>query len=267
MALLGTAAAAMRKADPTCKVMGGIAGGPRELTRDVLEAGILKHVDLFNLHIYPGLRAPEAYAGEMAELLENMEAHGGAKPIWITEFSYYGVDNLPRRPFVPQPDNWAEERLLESERQCADYTLRFFAVMLSHGVQKIFIHSGASGAVNSPNFECALFDYGGAPRKLLPALAVLTHLLGPSPKCVGTKAIGKAGYVAGFETGRQAVLVLWQAEDASVSSLPLPSGSALTWMDAMGRKLPGPPAKLSTSLTYVLDRNGRAAELLQRTAP
>ena len=32
-------------------------------------------------------------------------------------------------------------------RQCADYTLRFFADMLSRGVQKIFIHSGASGTV------------------------------------------------------------------------------------------------------------------------
>ncbi len=267
VALLATASAAMRKADPTCQVIGGIAGGPRELTRDVLDAGILKHVDLFNLHIYPGLRAPEAYAAEMAELVNNMEAHGGAKPIWITEFSYYGVDNLPRRPFVPRPDNWAEERLLESERQCADYTLRFFAVMLSHGAQKIFIHSGASGTVNNPNFECALFDYGGTPRKLLPALAVLAHVLGPSPKCAGAKTIGKAGCVAGFETGKQAVLALWQAEDEPLSSLPLPSGSALTWMDAMGRKLPGPPARLSSSLTYLLARSGTAAELLQKIAP
>jgi hypothetical protein len=264
--LLEIASAAMRRADPACKIIGGIAGGPKELTREVLDAGILKYVDLLNLHIYPGLRAPEAYAAEMAELLKDMAAHGGPKPIWITEFSYYGVDNLPRRPFVPQPDNWAEERLLGSERHCADYSLRFFAVMLSHGVQKIFIHSGASGAVNRPNFECALFDYGGAPRKLLPALAVLTHALGPSPNCVGARAIGNAGCAAAFETGSQAVLALWQAEDEHASELALPSAKDLTWVDAMGRKLPGPPVRLSTSLTYLLARSGNAAALLSRIA-
>ena len=267
VALLATAAAAMRKADPACRVIGGIAGGPQEMTQEVLDAGILKHVDFLNLHIYPQLRAPEAYAREMAELLESMDALGGRKPIWVTEFSYYGVDDLPRRPFIPQPDAWAEERLLGSERQCADYTLRFFTVMLAHGVQKIFIHSGASGAVNNPNFECALFDYGGAPRKLLPALAVLTQILGPSPQCVGTKAIGKAGHVAGFETGKQAVLVLWQAEEERGSDLSLRSGKGLTWVDAMGRKNAGPLAKLSSSLTYLLGRSGRAVELLQKIAP
>ncbi len=267
VALLETATTAMRRAAPSCKVIGGIAGGPLELTREVIEAGILKHIDLFNLHIYPGLRAPEAYMGEMDELLGRMDANGGRKPIWVTEFSYYGTDTLPRRPFIPQPDAWAEERLLDSEQQCADYTLRFFVVMLSHGVQKVFIHSGASGAVNDPNLECALFDYGGAPRKLLPALAVLTHLLGASPQCVGSKTIGKAGHVVGFETGRQAVLVLWLAEDERVPTLLMPSGRELTWVDTMGRKIAGRPIRLSHSSVYLLGRSGRAAELLQHIAP
>jgi hypothetical protein len=138
--------------------------------------------------------------------------------------------------------------------------------MLAQGVQKIFIHSGASGTVNHPNFECALFDYGGAPRKLVPALAVLTHVLGPSPKCVGARAIGNAGYIAAFETGSQAVLALWQTEDEHGSELVLPSAKDLTWMDTLGRKLPGPPLRLSTSLTYLLARSGNAAALLSRIA-
>jgi hypothetical protein len=263
VALLESAAAAMRKADPACKVIGGIAGGPLEMTQDVLDAGILGHLDIFNLHIYPHLRAPEAYASEMAQLLMHMEARGGRKPIWITEFSYYGADDLPRRPFVPHPDAWAEERLLESERQCADYTLRFFAVMLSHGVEKIFIHSGATGKINDPSFECALFDYGGVPRKLAPALAVLTRLLGPSPRCAGEKQIGRAGYAAAFETGRQALLMLWQGQDEAATGLSLPSGDDLIWVDAMGRKLAAPPAKLSSSLTYLLAPSGKCEELLR----
>ncbi len=134
--------------------------------------------------------------------------------------------------------------------------------MLSHGVQKIFIHSGASGAVNEPNFECALFDYGGAPRKLLPGLAVLTQLLGPSPVCVGTRTVGKGAQVAGFETGRQAVLLLWQPEDEAAREVALSAGGDLTWLDAMGRRLDGPPARLPSSLTYLLARSGKATEML-----
>ena len=101
VALLEVAAKGMREADPACKVIGGIAGPPKTMTREVIEAGCLKHVDIFNLHIYPGKRAPESYAGEMKDLLAVMDAHGGRKPIWMTEFSYYGADNLPRRPFFP----------------------------------------------------------------------------------------------------------------------------------------------------------------------
>ena len=62
VALLEVAAKGMRAADPTCQVMGGIAGHPTTLTREVIDAGCLKHVDIFNLHMYPGRRAPESYA-------------------------------------------------------------------------------------------------------------------------------------------------------------------------------------------------------------
>jgi hypothetical protein len=89
VALLKTASAAMRQADPACRIIGGIAGHPLQMTRALLDDGIFKYVDYLNLHIYPGLRAPEAYLPEMDKLLKNMDAHGGRKPIWITEFSYY----------------------------------------------------------------------------------------------------------------------------------------------------------------------------------
>ena len=77
VALLAVAAQGMRQADPACKVMGGIGGSPTTLTQEVIQAGCLKHVDIFNLHLYPGQRAPESYAGEMKSLLAVMDAHGG----------------------------------------------------------------------------------------------------------------------------------------------------------------------------------------------
>jgi hypothetical protein len=111
-ALLKIAAAAMHKADPGCEVLGGIGSGPLNMTREVIEAGCLRYADLFNLHIYPGARSPEGYAADMDTLLEFMDAHGGRKPVWITEFSYYGTDDFPRRPFFPSPSAWSEPRLL-----------------------------------------------------------------------------------------------------------------------------------------------------------
>ncbi|MHB8866824.1 MAG: hypothetical protein ACYC6N_31060, partial [Pirellulaceae bacterium] len=263
VALLEVAAKGMRQADPACRVMGGIAGPPKTLTREVIEAGCLDHVDIFNLHIYPGKRAPESYAREMQDLLEIMDAQGGRKPIWMTEFSYYGADNLPRRPFFPRSSNWAEERLLENERQCADYTVRFFLVMLSHGVEKVFIHSGASGRVNDPNYECALFDYGSVPRKLFAAMAVMTHLLGERPVSVGESRMGDLGHAAAFETGTQSLVALWSEGDESGPCVEIPVGESLLVVDVVGRKMAGGSVHLSGSPAYLLGPPGQAKHLLE----
>lgn len=267
VSLLAKAAAAMRRADPGCKVMGGIGGWPRHLTQEVIDAGILQHIDLLNLHIYPGQRLPEAFFADMDWLLERMDRGGGRKPIWVTEFSYYGADDLPRKPFVPNAGSWSEERLLDSERQCADYTLRFFLIMLSRNVERIFVHSGASGRVNEPNFECALFADGGAPRKLFAALAVLNGLLGAEPRFAGQVSGEKHGYCLAFETGARCVLAFWQTEEQPglLLSFPGMKGGA-RWLDAMGRRLPEAP-RLSSSPVYLVGEKGRAAEMLSKVAP
>ena len=257
--LLTLAAKAMKAADPNCRVIGGLGSGPRHMTRELMDAGILQQIDILNLHMYPGLRAPETFAAEMDELLAMMDAYGGRKPIWITEFSYYGTDRLPREPFVPIASSWAENRLLADERQCADYTVRYFLVMLSHGVERIFIHSGASGQVNQTDLECAIFDYGGAPRKLYPALAVLTSVLGASPRSVGSGRIGDDGWCAAFETGKQSVISVWATRDTPAK---LPNRSDVKWMDTVGRPLSTAPTQFSTSPAYLIAQSGQAASLM-----
>ncbi|MGE5609974.1 MAG: hypothetical protein ACM359_12020, partial [Bacillota bacterium] len=192
---------------------------------------------------------------------------GGRKRIWITEFAYYGTDDLPRRPFIPQANAWAEQRLLENERQCADYTVRFFVLMLSRGVQKVFIHSGSSGAINEPEFECPLFAYGATPRKLAPALATLTGLLGPAPSYVGERRLGNSGYCVAFETGRSSVLVLWQTEDSTAISIAAPATKDVSWLDTVGRTLTSPPSPLSSSPVYLIGQSGQAKDLLQTIQP
>lgn len=261
-ALLAVAAAAMKKADPDCRVIGGIAGGPDTLTRDLVAAGALKHLDVLNLHLYPGARTPESLAGQTDRLLALMDSRGGRKPLWITEFAYYATDDLPRRPFIPRPDRWAEPRLLDGERQCADYTVRFFALMLARGAEKFFLHSGAGGRPNEPSLECPLFDYGGAPRRLFPALAAMTALLGPAPRPAGERRLGEAGLAVAFETGDRAVLMLWSSRAAAQGvRVSAPERPGLAWLDLMGRPLAAPP-ELSASPVYLLAPPDQARELL-----
>lgn len=257
--LLTLASKAMKAADPNCRIIGGLGSGPRHMTRELIDAGILPQIDILNLHMYPGLRAPETFATDMDELLAMMDVHGGRKPIWITEFSYYGTDRLPRAPFTPTSSSWAENRLLADERQCAEYTVRYFLIMLSHGVERIFIHSGASGQVNQTDLECAIFDYGGAPRKLYPALATLTSVLGPAPRSVGSGRIGDDGWCGAFETGKQSVVAVWATREVPAK---LPDRSDVAWMDTVGRSLSAAPAQLSTSPVYLLAPSGQAAKLL-----
>jgi hypothetical protein len=249
----------MKKADPACRVMGGIGGGPDTFTREIMEAGCLEHLDVLNIHTYPGMMSPEGFFAGMDKLLALMDGHGGRKPIWITEFSYYAVDDLPRRPFVPDGKSWAEERLLESEKQCAEYMVRFLAVMLSRGVEKVFLHSGASGSVNDPSPECCLFGYGGVPRKVFPAVAVLTDLLGPSPRFAGERRLGKDVYCQAFETGTRALLVMWAS--AGELTVRVPAAAGVKVVDIMGRPLRPGEIVLGETPVYLVGPPGSAGTL------
>ena len=254
VSLLKPVSQAIRKNDPTGKIIGGIASGPDHMTHELMEAGMLPLIDIFNLHIYPGARAPEGYIAEMDRFVKDMADHGAKKPIWITEFSYYADDDPSHKPYMPGSGDWAEARLLADERACAEYTVRFFTVMLAHGVEKVFIHSGASGAVNSPNLECCLFNYGGAPRKVMPAMAVYTELLGPHPKCVSDSAFLKDGRVTAFETGSSSVVVVWTV---GVNRTLKIKGERLSIMDIMGAVIPQSNISITSTPIFITGPSGK----------
>ncbi|MEK7766564.1 MAG: glycosyl hydrolase, partial [bacterium] len=150
--LLRVASESLKAEDPGCVLVGGIAGGPDTFTREFLAADGLRWVDALNLHIYPGRRTPESFSAPLAEMRALMARHGGPKPIWITEYAYYGIDELPWTPHLAGGD-WAGSRLLRDERQAAEYAVRLAVLMLAQGAEKLFYHSGASGAVNDPGLE------------------------------------------------------------------------------------------------------------------
>ncbi len=256
--LLRPVAAAIRNADPNAQIMGGAGAGPGGVTRELIAAGLLDLVDLLNLHIYPGSRAPEGYIAEMERLQSEMRRLRKVRPIWITEFSYYGADNLPRKPFMPQSGDWAEARLLDSEKQCADYTVRFCLIMLSHGCEKIFLHSGSCGSVNMPAFECCLFDYGGAPRKVASVLGQLSGLLGPHPRAVAVPPLPEGVYAAAFETGSASVAAVW----ATISEWKFRVPKGMRCADTVGRMLREPAIVLAESPIFLTAPSGQARSLV-----
>ncbi|MFA7004228.1 MAG: hypothetical protein WC429_09345, partial [Verrucomicrobiia bacterium] len=213
--LLRAVAPAIRAANPGARIMGGPAMPPGgRYIQPMLEAGLLDCVDIFGLHDYPWFVKPETRIASFDKLLATMRACGGPKPIWMTEFSYYGSDDLPRKPFLPIPGLWSEPQLL-SEKQAADYIIRYCAIFLGRGGEKIFLHSGCTGSVNKPGTESCMFA-DGAVRKVFPAMAVFTEMMGPSPRFVADKTNG-GGFIFAFETGKQSVLVLWDPDEKATA--------------------------------------------------
>jgi hypothetical protein len=93
--------------------------------------------------------------------------------------------------------------------------VRFTAVAFAHSVRKIFFHAGTCGTINGPDAGSVLFEYGGAPRKIYPAVAAFTRWVGVPEECVATHTTGDVrAYV--FRTGKQYVAVAW-------STVALPS--------------------------------------------
>jgi hypothetical protein len=258
--LLRKVAPAIRAANPGARIMGGpgmLPGG--RYVQPMLEAGVLDSVDIFGLHDYPGFAKPETRIASFDKLLATMKAHGGPKPTWMTEFSYYGSDNLPRKPFVPILGLHSESQIL-SERQAADYIVRYCAIFLGRGGEKIFLHSGCTGSVNKPGTESCMFA-DGAVRKVFPAMAVFTALMGPGPKFVADKTSGGA-FIFAFETGKQSVLVLWDPDEKA--TVCIPAGAACK--DLMGRAVAGPTVNLTGSPVYLIGPQGQAQRILTACA-
>jgi len=253
--LLRAVAPAIRAGNPRARIIAGPGIQPSaRYNIAMVEAGVLECVDIFGLHDYPMLNQPETRIAGMDTLLATMKAHGGPKPIWMTEFSYYGSDDLPRKPFVPIPGLNSECQIL-SEKRAADYIVRYCTIFLGRGGEKLFLHSGCTGSVNKPGTESCLFT-DGAVRKVFPAMAVFTEMMGSSPKFVADKTDDGA-FIFAFETGRQAVLVLWDPEEKTTARIP----AGATCEDLMGRVVSGPTVSLTSSPVYCIGPPGKAQKI------
>jgi hypothetical protein len=260
--LLKRAYPVIKAADPHSLVIGGFAAQPWHYARDFMALGGLQSVDIFNIHNYGTSRAPESFVDEMEALLKLMDEYGGRKPIWLTEYSYYGADQLPWEPWSSPSGEWAGNHLLRDERQCADWSVRYNLMLLAHGVEKIFYYSGMTGEANNgvTSLICALLAEGGLPRKLYAAQSTLAEMLGRDgrfrralavPETIGTRSTrGIYGYA--FQCGRRAVMAVWVTEAAAKAGswhLAVPAGARVR--NVVGADLPGDRVLLDTSPIYL----------------
>jgi hypothetical protein len=245
--LLEAAYRAMKAADPQCRVVGGISADLRSRwTRDFITAGGLRFVDMVDLHLYDAERPAGSYDKPLGELGELMRAHGGPKPVWISEWGCYADDDPPCLPPAVGDETMNRCRW-PSERAATEHIVKFTAVSFAHGVRKIFFHAGTCGTINGPDAGGVLFEYGGAPRKMYAGVAALTRLLGVPRECV--RAVNRGGvraYV--FRTGDRLVAVAWREGGRAG---PLRLGPGVTAYDIMGNELARAGAALGESPLYL----------------
>jgi len=256
--LLTAWSAAVKEADPTATKVGGIGCEPGTLVDEFIQRGGLDYVDVMNIHIYPGLRRPEAFIHDMETLRRAMDAKGVRKPLWLTEYAYSGTDLRPWEPYCLGPMEW-QPPLLQNEQELSNYSVRFAAIMLAHGVERIFYHYG--GAMNSEaNDHVEVLQSGilaseGQPRKLYAAQAALANMLGPHPVFVAAlpkadAAKGLYGYA--FQCDNRAVAIVWRADTAAapgVWKLSGPTGSRAS--DIVGAPLGPDGLRLTESPVYL----------------
>jgi len=258
--LLKIASQAIKQADPHSRVVGGISTGLEAgLTREFIERGGLELVDIFDLHMYDAARPAESFEEPFSRLEALMRAHGGQKPVWITEWGCYADDDPA---CLPQSigDATMNRCRWSSERAAAEHIVEFATVAFAHGVRKIFFHAGTCGTINGPDAGGVLFEYGGAPRKMLPAIAAFSRLVGVPDECARAFRDGPSNaYI--FRVRNQFAAVVWRNEPKQVPPLP----KSVRAFDIMGNQLPPEQVRLSASPVYLLA--GSLAAIEQVLAP
>lgn len=220
--LLRTAYTQAKAVSPEVRVVGGIAAPPEHrYVREFLEKGGAAWCDVVNLHLYPHRGDPLAYEAAFREHWQLLERSGPKRPVWVTEFGLYADDDPAARPFRVG-DATMTRSLRPSELRASIDLVKFAAIMRAYGVEKIFYHAGTCGAWNADSAGNIFFEYGGAPRKMYAAQAVLSRMLPPEARFV--RRWEEPGSVVGFEfvhaKSNFRVAILWTTEPPQTFRVP-----------------------------------------------
>ncbi len=254
--LAGIGYRAMKAADPNCRVVAGCGANPTgATTHEFIEKGGLQFVDIFDMHMYDPTMSAETYEETFSKIEDLMRAHGGPKPMWMTEWGCYADDDPPTVPWQAGDASMNRCRW-PSERAATEHIVKFTAVTFAHGMRKIFFHAGTCGQINGSDAGGVLFEYGGAPRKMLPGVAALTRLFGTPEECV-KKVVHDDLRAYVFRSKNRMVAVAWCGEN---QCRPLALARGVHAHDIMGNPLPSGGVALSDSPIYLTSDSAEAIE-------
>lgn len=249
--LLAAAHEAVKRADPGALVVGGysaMAASHADLYATLIGKGGLAHCDGLSIHDYPG-GEPEGSEEAVGRLVAAMREAGAPRPLWLTEFAYYGDDDVE-----PTMDLGAWPPFVEDETTHALWTARYCLLMLGSGVSNVFFHIW-NARVNFDSGQSLFFEADGEPRKATAALCAMVRMLGPKPDFVDTLDLGQDGQVCLlFRRGNTLVAVTWDAWSGTRCGGPPPPGE---WRDFLGQPLGAPPTGLDPSPLYLETTEGR----------
>ena len=227
--LLEVAYQAVKVVEPGALVIGGI-GGPAQ-AEEFIEAGGLPWVDILNLHIFPGLTAPDAYEEPLRRLRERMCSIGLDIPIWLTEGAYYADDD---KPFEPWDSEWLKP--VDSEIHASEWQVKLNTLLLAHGAERIFYHSGASSGLNDEWLQGIFFEWAAAPRKMLVTQSAMANLLSPPIRSLGLIESLEELKAYGFESDGRTVIIAWAQEGAGGIEIS-PADTPWQVVDLQGNEL------------------------------
>jgi hypothetical protein len=261
--LLESAYRTMKGANPNCRVVGGCGNTPTGgATREFIEGGGLRFCDVFDVHMYNPPVPAETYEEIFSKIEDLMRAHGGLKPIWMTEWGCYADDDPPCVPYAVGDASMNRSKW-PSEEAASEHIVKFVAVTFAHGMRKVFFHAGTCGTINGPDAGGVLFEYGGAPRKMYAAVAALTRLFGTPEECIG-RVDGNGVRAYAFAGGDRAVAIAWRGGGRP---RPLRLAAGLRAYDVMGNEIQQREIVVGESPIYLVGAADQGKTLLDALSP
>jgi hypothetical protein len=177
-----------------------------------------------------------------------MKTRDEVRPIWLTEYGCYADDDPYRTP-QSVGDAAMSRSVWPSERDASQALVQSAAAFCSHGLRKIFLHAGTCGPINGSSAGGVFFEYGGVPRKMLPAVWALSRLLDADfePVDLGPQHQDRRVYV--FRVKRGLLAIAWTRED---KPLRVTTSDDITAVDIMGNTLDAHTIQLTATPVYFL---------------
>jgi len=263
--LLKVAYKAIKKADPSAKVIGGVArpSGNDYFTREIIKAGALNYMDIFSFHLYVPQRSsdPEYYSEEFQSLKELMQKYGGQKPLWNTETGVWS--NQFSKLFVDGvAGDWVKVPYSDYHTAVNDL-IRSEVIQLSEGVKRLFYYFFAPRYYYTSNYNIYdMLGFGGVPKPSAVANAIFISLIDNS-KYVDRIWFGDKVYIYIFRKAKEKYLIVYfgsyeQDKDAFYT-ISLPKGK-VNVLDVMGNSIG--KASYGNNLKLPLPANGEPRYLL-----